>query len=162
MVDTFSKIIGLLRTGAANYRIIEHSMEGRSKEISLIRGNDPFQAMKALVVVVKGGGNEKRTILAVIPGCLRLDMKALIKTLGAQKGSFASEDTALILTGCVTGAIPPFSFNPKLKLVIDIKCAENQEIVFNAGRLDKSIFMKFEDYKKLSGGLFASISETIR
>ena len=162
MVDTFSKIISLLRTSAANYRVIEHSMEGRSKEISLIRGNNPFQAMKALVVVVKGGGNEKRTILAVIPGCLRLNMKALNKFIGAQKGSFASKDTALALTGCVTGAIPPFSFNSNLKLVIDKKCSENKEIVFNAGRLDKSIFMTFKDYKKLSGGLFANISETIK
>ena len=159
MHDIYTKIIKLLDNNLVHYRIVKHAMEGRSKEISKIRGNDPFQAMKALVIDAKGGGGGKRSILAVIPGCLRLDMKSLNKAIGSQKGRFASKNKALMLTGCVSGAIPPFSFNEELKLIVDNKCEENEEIVFNAGRLDRSIFMSFKEYKKLSRAQFFHISQ---
>ena len=158
MADVFSKIILLLEKNNANYRVCNHNKEGRSKQISRIRGNKPSQAMKAIVVSLKGGGAGRQNALAVVPGHLRLNMKAVNKLLGAQKGSFATENIVLELTGCETGAIPPFSFNEKLKLIVDIRCQENEEVVFNAGRLDKSIFIKFADYKNISNATFSDIA----
>ena len=46
----------------------------------------------------------------------------------------------------------------KLKLIVDIRCQENEEVVFNAGRLDKSIFIKFADYKNISNATFSDIA----
>ena len=68
MTDTYSKIINLLESNNIPYEIIEHIKEGRSKEISLIRGNDPSQAMKALVITVKGGNIEKKISLLLFLG----------------------------------------------------------------------------------------------
>ena len=157
--SVYKKLVNLLHENSIDFRLIEHECEGRSQEISRIRGNHPSQAMKALVVSLKGGGLGRQNTLAVLPGNLRLNMKSLCKSLGAKKGSFVSEEKALELTDCVTGAIPPFSFHDQLKLVVDNKCQENEEIVFNAGRLDRSIFMKFTDYKEISDSLFCDITD---
>jgi Ala-tRNA(Pro) deacylase len=50
----------------------------------------------------------------------------------------------------VIGAIPPFSFNDQLQVLADPLIQENEEVVFNAGRLDRSIFMKLDDYLRIA------------
>jgi len=159
MSDTHSRLVELLEANKAEFRILEHELEGRSVEISRIRGNHPSQAMKAIVSSVRGGGGGKRFVLGVVPGSQRLNMRALCAAVGAQKGSFATTDMATELTGCVMGAIPPFVFQDGLTLVVDNQCRNNEEVVFNAGRLDRSIFMKFADYERISGAIFADIVE---
>jgi len=159
MSDTHTRLVELLEANKAEFRILEHELEGRSVEISRIRGNHPSQAMKAIVSSVRGGGGGKRFVLGVVPGSQRLNMRALCAAVGAQKGSFAGTEMATELTGCVMGAIPPFAFQERLLLVVDNQCRNNEEVVFNAGRLDRSIFMKFADYERISGAIFADIVE---
>ena len=48
------------------------------------------------------------------------------------------------------GSIPPFSFNEALILLADPLIRENREVVFNAGRLDRSIFMNMDDYFRIA------------
>jgi len=153
------RLLALLDAHGASYRIIEHEPEGRSELISAIRGNDPGQAMKAIVVSVRGGGLGKRHAMAVVPGNRRLHMKALLAHLKAQKGRFAPAEEATELTGCVMGAIPPFSFRDDLPLVVDNAFKEWKEVAFNAGRLDRSLFLAFADYRAIVGPDFADISE---
>ena len=52
----------------------------------------------------------ERHVMAIIPGDRRLDMKGLRKAVGAQKGKFMAPADANALTGCVMGAVPPFTF----------------------------------------------------
>ena len=40
----------------------------------------------------------------------------------------------------------PLSFNPELELVVDPSLLENDEIYFNAARLDRSMVLKTSDY----------------
>ena len=159
MTDTHERLVSLLEENGVIYRLIEHEAEGRSEHISVIRGNDPKQAMKAIVVTVKGGGKGSRHAMAVLPGNRRLDMRALKKVLGAQKGSFTPGDVAAELTGCAMGSVPPFTFWEELPLIADNAVCENQEVCFNAGRLDRSIFMKLDDYLAVAKPEMADISE---
>ncbi|HVF24958.1 MAG TPA: YbaK/EbsC family protein, partial [Anaerolineales bacterium] len=62
----------------------------------------------------------------------------------------AQREKAQALTGCVIGAIPPFSFNEDLQVLADPIIQENAEVVFNAGRLDRSIFMDLADYIRIA------------
>jgi len=158
MADVHERLIALFNDHGARYHVIEHEPEGRSESISRIRGNHPSQAMKAIVVSVRGGGGGKRNVLAVIPGDRRLDMKALLGVLGAQKGRFTTPDEAEKLSGCVMGAVPPFSFRKDLPLIVDNKCKVNAKVVFNAGRLDRSVFIALEDYVTVAKPRFADIS----
>ncbi|MEK9722992.1 MAG: YbaK/EbsC family protein, partial [Rhodospirillaceae bacterium] len=78
---------------------------------------------------------------------------------GAQKGRFAPEDEVEALTGCVMGAIPPFAFHDDLALVVDRAFEDWAEVAFNAGRLDRSLFLDFADYRRIVGPTFADLSE---
>ena len=144
MTDSHSSLVSLLDAAGAVYRVVEHAAEGRSEEISVIRGNDPSQALKAVVVALKGGRTGFG--LAVLPGDRRVDFAALAQAFGAKKVRFAAPEDAERLTGCVMGSVPPFSFDPELPLVADPAIQANQEVVFNAARLDRSIFMPLADY----------------
>jgi Ala-tRNA(Pro) deacylase len=92
--------------------------------------------------------NRKENIycLANVPGGCRIDFDGIKGHFNADSVAFASRDKAQELTGCVIGAIPPFSFSDQLQVLADPLIRQNEEVVFNAGRLDRSIFMKLEDY----------------
>jgi Ala-tRNA(Pro) deacylase len=64
--------------------------------------------------------------------------------------AIAFKEKAQALTGCVIGAIPPFSFNDQLQVLADLLILQNEEVVFNAGCLDRSIFMKLADYVRIA------------
>ncbi len=139
-----TRLVAHLDAVGARYRVVEHAAEGRSDAVAVIRGNHPSQALKAMVVAVTGGSSGFG--LAVLPGDRRIDFAALAAVLGAGKVRFASPADAERLTGCVMGSVPPFSFDEALPLVADEAIAANQEVVFNAARLDRSIFMPLADY----------------
>ena len=117
--DVFDQLVALLSESKAKFRVIEHEAEGRSEAISVIRGNRPDQAAKAMVLDVRGGGAGKRHVLAILPGNRKLDFSAVAKLFEARKCGFASPDTAQELTGCVMGSVPPFSLNPALAIVVE-------------------------------------------
>ena len=114
------------------------------------RGNKPEQAIKSIVVQVRFGKKESRYYLANVPGHCRVDLSAIQSIFNGTDASVAPREKAEALTGCVIGAIPPFSFNDQLILLADPLIQENEEVVFNAGRLDRSIFMKSIDYFRIA------------
>jgi Ala-tRNA(Pro) deacylase len=49
----------------------------------------------------------------------------------------------------VTGTVLPFSFHPELELLVDPSLLANDELYFNAARLDRSMVLKTSDYAAL-------------
>jgi len=144
--DVFDQLVTLLTEAKAKFRVIEHEAEGKSEAISLIRGNRPDQAAKAMVLDVRGGGGGKRPVLAILPGSRKLDFAAVASVFDAKKCGFASPETAQALTGCVMGAVPPFSLNPDLAIIVDEDLLANDTLFFNAGRLDRSMELDTKDW----------------
>src|SRR5574340_710608 len=148
--DIHTRLCALLEREGAVFRVVEHAPEGRTELIARIRGNRLEQAVKSIVVQVRLTRKENRYCLANVPGHRRVDLDAVRAHFAALSVAMANRDKAEALTGCVTGAIPPFSFNPDLQLLADPLVTSNEEIVFNAGRLDRSIFMRAEDYVRIA------------
>ncbi len=144
--DVFDRLVALLGEAKARFRVIEHEAEGRSEKISAIRGNRPEQAAKAMVLDVRGGGGGRRSVLAVLPGNRKLDFAAVATLFEARKCGFASPESAQQLTGCVMGAVPPFSLTPELAIVVDKDLLANDTLFFNAGRLDRSMELDTTDW----------------
>ena len=115
-----------------------------------MRGNRLSQAAKCIVLMVKIGKKVTRYILAVIPGDSKVDLQAVKAMLQGTYVAFASADIAELLAGSVAGTILPFSFNPELELVVDPSLLENDEIYFNAARLDRSMVLKTKDYVEVA------------
>lgn len=149
MNDIHQQLCGLLDSAGATYRVIEHEPEGRTEVIAKIRGNRIEQSIKSIVLQVR---RKKENIycLANVPGDCRIDFDGIKNHFNADGAAFASREKAQQLTECVIGAIPPFSFSEQLQVLADPLIQENKEIVFNAGRLDRSIFMRLEDYIRIA------------
>jgi Ala-tRNA(Pro) deacylase len=150
MTDIHALLCALLDEEQARYRLVEHEPEGRTESISRIRGNRLEQAIKSIVVQVRFGKKEKGYFLANVPGDCRIDLPAIQALFNGTDASVAPRERAEQLAGCVIGSIPPFSFNAQLGLLADPSIRDNQEVVFNAGRLDRSIFMRSDDYVRIA------------
>jgi len=154
----FERVCALLDTSGARYRVIEHEPEGRSERISVIRGNRPEQAAKAMVLDVRGGGGGRRHVLAILPGNRKLDFAAVAALFGARKCGFASPETAQAITGCVMGAVPPFALHDTLSVVVDQALLSNQSLFFNAGRLDRSMELDAAEWLRVVQPKVATIA----
>lgn len=156
--DVHTQLCELLDRRGAIYRVVEHEPEGHTELIAKIRGNRPDQAIKSIVVQIRMGKQDNLYCLANIPGDCRVDLKAIKALYNANSAAFATREKAGELTDCVIGAIPPFSFNDQLAVLADPLIRQNEEVVFNAGRLDRSIFMRSEDYFKIAAPRQANIA----
>ena len=150
MTDIHMLLTELLDREGAVYRVVEHEPEGRTEVIAKIRGNRIEQSIKSIVVQVRLNRKDNIYCLANVPGDCRIDFKGIKNHFNADSVAFASREKAEELTGCVIGAIPPFSFDEGIQVLADPLIQENEEVVFNAGRLDRSIFMKMEDYIRIA------------
>lgn len=148
----------LLDEHHAVYRVIEHEAEGRTEYITKIRGNRLEQAIKSMVVQVRMSRKENLYALANVPGDCRVDFDGIKAHFNAESVAMAPREKAEALTGCAIGSIPPFSFNEGLILIADPLIRENEEVVFNAGSLERSIFMKMEDYFRIANPQMAGIA----
>jgi Ala-tRNA(Pro) deacylase len=158
MIDIHKQLCDLLDQHGAAYRVIEHEPEGRTEIIAKIRGNKIEQSIKSIVVQVRLNRKENLYCLANVPGDCRIDFDGIKRHFDADSVAFASREKAQALTGCAIGAIPPFSFSDQLEILADPLIRENEEVVFNAGRLDRSIFMSLKDYIRIAKPQFAQIA----
>ena len=155
--SVFDRLVALLSTANARYRVLEHPAEGQSDAVARIRGTRPEQGAKAMLCVIKG--EAPTPVLAVLPGPARLDFRKLGTAVGAKKATLADPAFAQEVTGCVMGAVPPFALSPGIHLVVDpALISSNQEIAFNAGRLDRSIVLATADYVRIAQPQVADIT----
>jgi Ala-tRNA(Pro) deacylase len=124
-----------------------------------MRGNKVSQAAKCIVIMVKIGKKVTKYILAVVPGDARIDLNAIKALFQGTYISFATQEIAEKLAGSVSGTILPFSFNPELELIVDPKLLKNEELFFNAARLDRSMALKTSDYTELAKPRLENIAQ---
>jgi Ala-tRNA(Pro) deacylase len=149
MSAVFDRLVSLLEGSDARFRVIEHAAEGRSDLVASIRGTAPGQGAKAMLC--KSKDDDAALVLAILPGDRKLDFKKVAAAAGVRKATLASPEEAQRETGCVIGAIPPFSFSTDIGLIVDPGLIDRfDEIAFNAGRLDRSIVLSSADYMRIA------------
>ncbi|HTZ45093.1 MAG TPA: YbaK/EbsC family protein [Jatrophihabitans sp.] len=156
--DAYRRLIDLLDEHGADYRVIEHEPEGVTEAASRLRGHDPNQAAKCIVVMVKLGKKETRYLAAVLPGDQRIDFGKVKALLNGTYAAFASPEVAEELAGTPVGTIPPFSFDDRLDVVMDPSLLRHSEVFFNAARLDRTIALATDDYCAIARPRIESIT----
>ena len=148
--NVFEKLCELFEHGGARFRVMHHVASGKSSQsVADIRGTELGQGAKALCCTVKGNG-VKLHVLGVPPADKQADLQKLAAAVGGRRASLASPEEVMALTGSVFGAVPPVSFTDDLVLIADPSLFERyEEIAFNAGRLDASIIIRTEDYRRI-------------
>jgi len=155
----YEKLITFLLENQISYQEVHHIPEGRCEAVSKIRGNKLEHAAKCLVVMVKHGKKERQYYLAVVPADRSVDLHAVMKYSGGDSVMLAPPDRAFDLTKCEMGTVLPFSFHDDLTLLVDPSLKNVDEIVFNAGKLDTSIFIKTQDYLSICNPRFIQITK---
>ena len=144
------QLLALLDEQHARYRVMTHEAVGKCEAVSAIRGTALGQGAKAVVCKVKGNGVNQH-VLAILPADQQANLAQLAQHIGGLKASLASPAEVDALTGCVFGAIPPFSFHSALRLVADPVLFDRfAEIAFNAGSLETSVILNTEDYLRIA------------
>ena len=100
--------------------------------------------------MVKVGKKVTKFVLAVVPGDTRVDPDAVKRLMSGTYAGFASTADAERVTQCVMGTVLPFAFSEDLMLIADPAVLENDEIYFNAGRLDRSVAVDAKDYMRIA------------
>jgi Ala-tRNA(Pro) deacylase len=157
--DTYTRLIALLDEHGARYRLIDHPPEGRTELVSPLRGNALSQAAKCIVMMVKIGKKTTRYVLGVVPGDARVDFSAVKILMKGTYVAFASPDIAERLAGSVAGTVLPFAFSTELELIVDPSVLQNDELYFNAARLDRSMVLSTRDYVALAKPRIERIAE---
>jgi len=142
-MNVFSEIKKLLDSKNVDYKVLEHKPVGTSIEVAKERGEDIKIGIKAMVF--KGDNN---FFMVCVSAAYKIDSKKVRKALKLRKLRFATEEELMELTNCVPGGVPPFGQIFKLKMYLDKTVLKNENVAFNAGRLDRSIKMKRGDYEK--------------
>jgi Ala-tRNA(Pro) deacylase len=149
--QTYERLIRLLDENGAQYRLIDHPPEGRTEIVSPMRGNELGQAAKCMVVMVKQGKKTTKYVLAVVPGDRRVHLDAIKRLLAGTYVSFATPEIAERLAGSVVGTVLPVTFSDELQLIVDEELlSRNEELFFNAARLDRSMALRTADYQKIA------------
>lgn len=158
-MTTHEKLIALLDQQQARYTLMEHEPTGKCEDVAAIRGTEVGQGAKALVCNVKGNG-VRQHVLAVLSADCQADLARVASAVGGTRASLASPAEVDMLTGCVFGAIPPFSFHPDLKLVADPQLFQRfDHLAFNAGLLEKSVLLATDDYRRIANATVMPISK---
>jgi Ala-tRNA(Pro) deacylase len=78
------------------------------------------------------------------------------------RAGFAATDVAERLAGSVAGTVLPFAFHPDLILIADPSITIQQELFFNAARLDRSVSvaLRTSDYMHLARPHLERIAST--
>jgi Ala-tRNA(Pro) deacylase len=154
--STYTRIVDLLEDHGIKYRVIDHQPEGRTAAASAVRGHPLSQAAKCMVVEVR----VERYALCVIPGDARVDLDAVCRLYGGTGVRLAPQPIAERLTYCERGAIAPFSFRPdELEVIADPSILEQEQLYFNAARLDRSLGISACDFMYAARPRLAKVAE---
>ena len=145
-MEIYERLIELLDSNKAEYRIIDHAPEGRTEQVSVLRGHRLEDAAKCMVLMVKLSKKVKRYVLAVVTGNKMVDMHAVAKLTNARYVGLAPFERAEQLAGTQPGTILPFSFSSELQLLVDPALVTRTEFYFNAAQLSRSIALSTKDY----------------
>jgi len=138
-------VADLLERKRIPYQLMPHTRAYTAQGIAASLHVSGWEFAKSVVVRTQDG----RSLMAVVPGSRRLDLKALAGLIGSPVELLPEAAMARLFPGCEAGAEPPFGNLYELSVYVDERLARDQEIVFNAGSHVEAVRMKYEDWARL-------------
>ena len=119
-------------------------------------GVDPELVYKTIVALRIGRG---KPLLAVVPGPLEVDLKALAKAVGERKLVLATKHQAEQVTGLLTGGISPLALlNRGFEVVVDALAELYPQIYVSGGQRGLNICLPTAALISLTEAKVAEIS----
>jgi Cys-tRNA(Pro)/Cys-tRNA(Cys) deacylase len=126
--------------------------EEAAEELAQVKGVDPQQVFKTLVIALPKG-----LAVAVIPVPSKLSLKAAAAALGAPKATIAERAAAERSSGYVIGGISPFGQRKPLPTVVDASALHWDRVLCSAGRRGWDVAVHPHDLIRLTNAITADI-----
>jgi Cys-tRNA(Pro)/Cys-tRNA(Cys) deacylase len=152
-----NNVTRLLEARGVLYTAFELPAEKLSaREAARYLGVEAEQVFKTIVVLRGGPG---KPVLAVVPGPLEVDLKALAKAVGEKRLVLATQRQAEQVTGLLTGGISPLALlNRGFEVILDELAQIYDEIYISGGQRGLNIRLPVGDLIEITGARLAAIS----
>ena len=135
----------LLDRQQIKYTIITHSVAYTAQGIAALTHIPGQELAKTVIVNIDG-----ELAMAVLPASCQVDLTALQMATGANAVALAAErDFMHRFPGCETGAMPPFGNLYGMKVYVDERLIDDEEIAFNAGSHRELMRLAYEDFDRM-------------
>ena len=136
----FVKLTNLLEAKGVEYDVMKHKPVKTSEEAAEVRNTPMHMAPKAMILKKKNG----EFIMVCVPADAQVNLDSVSEVVG-EKVKIASADEVEETFTIKVGAVPPFGKLFTMEMYLDKDFWSMDEVVFNAGRRDRSIRMKAKD-----------------
>lgn len=153
--STHRRLISILEKSGIEYKATEHEAVLTSEQAAQVRGGKLEEGAKAMLLRIKYKKSVQKPesfALCVMAAHAKLDSKVFRKMVGAKSVSFATTEEVADITGCISGAVPPFASAFRKDITpcyMDTSLRSVETIEFNAGLRTKSVRMKQADYEAI-------------
>jgi Ala-tRNA(Pro) deacylase len=147
-------VTGFLDQAGVGYEVLEHTHTERAADEAAALGVAPEEVAKTLVLTTPEGN-----VRAVLPASERVDLRKVGDLVGVsgKKVQLASEeDLARDYPEFELGAVPPFGGRAD-RVIVDLRLAERDSLVLEAGSHERSVRMKAADLVRVTGAQVADI-----
>jgi Ala-tRNA(Pro) deacylase len=147
-------VTGFLDQAEVGYEVLEHTHTERAADEAAALGVAPEEVAKTLVLTTPEGN-----VRAVLPASERVDLRKVGDLVGVsgKKVQLASEeDLARDYPEFELGAVPPFGGRAD-RVIVDLRLAERDSLVLEAGSHERSVRMKAADLVRVTGAQVADI-----
>jgi len=144
----YDELRELFTSSGTPFRELRHPAAAAAADYHVVVGSRLEQQAKALFLRRYRRDGTKDYVIYALPG----DQTADLQALGASSGGrlrLATEDELRRHTGCSFGELPPVGSIFGVELVLDERLLDEQELYFNACRLDRSFVVESHDLVEL-------------
>jgi Ala-tRNA(Pro) deacylase len=145
-----------LDEAGVDFEVLEHAHTERAADEAEALGVAAEEVAKTLVLTAPSGN-----VRAVLPASERLDLHKVSDLLEAphkQVHMATEEDLARDYSDFELGAVPPFG-GQKAQVIVDLRLADRDSVVLEAGTHERSVRLKAADLLRLTKARVADISK---
>ncbi len=142
-------------------KIVYRSVETPAEKLGAVETADYLKVPHSMIfkTIVLLREKKGKSILAIVPGNLRVDLKSVASILGEKKVSAATEKEAESLTGLKVGGISALALlNRGFEILLDDSAASLEEFYVSGGMRGLMIQMRVEDFISITAARVAPIA----
>ncbi len=141
-----SPLLDALRAAGVPFRVFVHKEPPKDlARAARERGQTLHQVVRSILF----RDAEHRFILLLLPGGYRADWATLRRYLGQRRLTLATPEEVLEVTGYPIGAVGPLGLRQPVRLLVDERVFEPEEVSMGSGLRGVAVILRSEDLRRL-------------
>jgi Ala-tRNA(Pro) deacylase len=157
-MPVLKKLKEILDEHKVSYEVFNHALAYTAQEIAAKQHCSGKEMAKVVILEV-----DDALVMGVIPASRKINLGAVVKSLGAKTARLAREDEFIArFPGCEIGAMPPFGNLFGVPVFVDPELEMDEYIYFNAGNHVQTVRMQYKDFARLVKPTSARLADEMK